>query len=270
MLDYIHWNPREVIFETEFITLRWYSVCFALAFFLGFKITQKIFRKEGINDEKTDKILIYVVIATILGARLGHVIFYEGWDFIKANPVETFFPFSFKGGFHFTGFQGLASHGGSLAVIIALFMYAKNVLKKPASWVFDRLTPSIALASFFIRMGNLMNSEIIGNKTNVPFAFIFEKRDEFPRHPSQLYEALAYLLIFFIMKRMLKDGMTAIPWKMFGWMITLIFSARFVIEFTKISQGGDIENILGLFSTGQWLSIPFVVAGIVLIYRKKN
>lgn len=266
MFNVIHWNPNEVIFTLGSFQLRWYSVCFAIAFILGYNITRKIFAKDGVGDKAMDKLLFYVVIATILGARLGHVLFYEGIDYILANPIETFLPISFKGGFHFTGFQGLASHGGSLAVIIALWLYAKKVVQKPASWVFDRLTPAIALASFFIRMGNFMNSEIIGNPSNVPFAVVFKKVDNLPRHASQLYEAITYIVIFFIMKRMVKENKMEQPWYMFGWMVLLIFSARFIIEFTKKSQGG-FESLLGLLSTGQWLSIPFILLGLFLLKK---
>lgn len=268
--QYINWNPGDVIVSLGSFELRWYSLCFALAFYLGYTIVKGIFKKEQVDDKVLDKLLVYTVVATVLGARLGHVIFYEGFSYIFTHPVETFLPFSFNPEFHFTGFRGLASHGGAMAILIALYIFSKKVTKKPYMWIMDRVAPSIALASVFIRTGNLMNSEIIGHPTDMPWAFIFERVDMSPRHPAQLYEAIAYLIVFFMLRNGYKNkGWLKQEGKLFSVMVIGIFVSRFVIEFFKKSQGG-FEESLGLLTTGQWLSIPFVLFGIYFLNKGKK
>ncbi len=270
LAQYIEWGPQNYLFKLGGFELRWYSLGFALAFYLGYKIVQGIFKKEKVEETVLDKLMMYMVIATVLGARLGHVIFYEGFSYIFANPVETFLPFRLQPEFEFTGFAGLASHGGAIGILIALYFFSKNISKKPMLWVLDRIAPSIALASCFIRTGNLMNSEIIGNPTDLPWAFVFTHIDDVPRHPAQLYEALSYLLIFVILYQGLKKKeWLQYPGRLFGTMLLAIFTARFFIEYVKRSQGG-FEESLELLSTGQWLSIPFIVLGIYFLKKSKE
>ncbi|MGB0999860.1 MAG: prolipoprotein diacylglyceryl transferase [Flavobacteriales bacterium] len=261
----INWDVSPVLFDLGFFQLRWYSLGFVCAFIFGFALLKKHYRTEQIPDEKLDKLLIYVVLATILGARLGHVFFYD-WEHFSQRPfLEIFLPIQIEGGFKFTGYQGLASHGGAIALLIALFIYSKKVLKKPFHWILDRIAPSIALAGAFIRFGNLMNSEIIGKPTGSDFGFKFLKVDELARHPAQLYESIGYLLLFFVLQALLKKGILQKPWRSFSIFIFALFAIRFMVEYVKTSQGGSIENQLdGLLSTGQWLSIPFLILGLVL------
>ncbi len=268
--QYIEWGPQHYLFKIGGFELRWYSLCFALAFYLGYKIVQGIFNKEKIEESVLDKLLMYMVLATVLGARLGHVLFYEGFSYIIANPIETFLPFRIHPQFEFTGFAGLASHGGAIGILIALYIFSKKVSKKPMLWILDRVAPSIALASCFIRTGNLMNSEIIGNPSEMPWAFVFTQIDNVPRHPAQLYEAISYLIIFFILSQGLKKkNWLAYQGRLFGVMVLSIFTARFFIEYVKRSQGG-FEESLELFTTGQWLSIPFILLGAYLLKRSKE
>ncbi len=265
---FIHWNVSEEIFSIGSFPLRWYGLLFATGFIVGYQIMKRFYIHEKVNIEHLDSLLMYLVIGTIVGARLGHCLFYD-WDYFQNHLVEMFLPISFEPSFHFTGYRGLASHGGAIGILIAMYIYSKRIVKKHIFWIMDRVLIPIALTGMFIRMGNLMNSEIIGLPTDVPWAFIFEKVDNQPRHPVQLYEAISYLLIFLILWRMywktdLKDRLG----KIFGWFLVLIWSARFVLEYFKNSQGG-FEDVLGnVLTTGQWLSIPFIIAGVILIARK--
>ncbi len=265
----IQWGPQNYLFKIGSFELRWYSLCFALAFYLGYRIVKGIFDKEKIEETVLDKLLMYMVIATVLGARLGHVLFYEGFSYLLAHPIETFLPFRLSP-FEFTGFSGLASHGGAIGNLLALYFFSKKISKKPMLWILDRVAPAVALASCFIRTGNLMNSEIIGNPTDLPWGFVFTNIDAIPRHPAQLYEALSYLLIFVILYQGLKKkNWLAYPGKLFGTLVLTIFTARFLIEYVKKSQGG-FEETLDLLTTGQWLSIPFILLGIYLLKNSKE
>ena len=266
-LDAINWSPSPEIFDFGFFALRWYSLCFVIGFSFGFIYVRNRFRQENISDDKMDKLLMYVVIATIFGARLGHVLFYDLDYFMQRPILEAILPIRFgDDGVQFVGFSGLASHGGSAALIIALYIYSKKVIQKPFHWIFDRMTPAIAFASCFIRIGNFINSEIIGVPTNSNFGIIFEKVDQLPRHPAQLYEAIGYLIIYFVTNNMIKKGKLEQPWYLFSFFLVSLFSLRFVVEFFKNSQGG-FGDTLSLLSTGQWLSIPFILLGFIL-YKK--
>jgi phosphatidylglycerol:prolipoprotein diacylglycerol transferase len=261
MLQFIHWNVDPTLIELGPITFRWYGVLFALGIVLGFQLAKKMFFKDGLNEKQVDNILYVTVAGTIVGARLGHVFFYD-WDYYSLNLQEI--PLIWKG--------GLASHGGGIGIIIAITLYAKYGLKKNAIWVFDRMTIAVATGGVFIRLGNLMNHEIIGDTTDLPWAFIFSLVDDLPRHPAQLYEALSLLLIliathYFYWKTNKKDRLGFIS----GFGLMTCFSFRFLIEFVKNSQGGFESAIDSNISTGQWLSVPFIITGIILIfYRKKS
>lgn len=261
----INWNSDPIIYDFGFLALRWYSMCFVVGFSYGFYYVRKLFRADGIKDEAMDKLLMYVVIATIFGARLGHVLFYD-IDILLNNPIEAFLPISFENGFEFIGFRGLASHGGAIALLIALYLFSKKIVKKPLHWIFDRISPVIAFAGAFIRLGNFMNSEIIGNPTGSDYGVIFERIDLIPRHPAQLYESIGYLFIYFVLNAMIKRDKLKKPWSVFSMFLILLFGVRFIIEFFKNSQGG-FEKSLELLSTGQWLSIPFILLGLFLMSK---
>jgi phosphatidylglycerol:prolipoprotein diacylglycerol transferase len=255
-LLYITWNVKPQIFEIGNFELRWYGLLFMGAFIAGNYLMGKMLKNDGVPDSWLDKLLIYVLIGTVLGARLGHVFFYD-WDYYSQNLGEILMVW--KG--------GLASHGAAIGIILSVWLFSKNVSKKPTLWALDRVVIVVALAGLFIRMGNLMNSEIIGTPSEVPWAFIFERVDGLPRHPVQIYEALAYSLIFIFLYRAYWKGNAGkkIGW-LFGMFLIGVFGARFILEYFKHSQGG-FENTLGLFSTGQWLSIPFALIGFYFVWK---
>jgi phosphatidylglycerol---prolipoprotein diacylglyceryl transferase len=277
MIAYIIWNVKPQIHDFGFIELRWYSFLFLLGFILSYYILTKVFKKEGVPIELLDKLTIYVVLCTIIGARLGHCLFYEPGYFLK-HPLEIILPFQGTIGkdFRFTGYQGLASHGGTLGILIGIYFYARDV-KKPYLWVLDRLAIVTALAAFCIRMGNLFNSEIYGHATTMPWGFKFVREaplgtpiDQIvPKHPTQIYEALCYMVIFIILISIyykkypkLNEGF------LIGLFLILLFSARFFIEFLKETQVNFEKGML--LNMGQILSIPFILAGIYLVYRSTN
>ena len=265
-LNYIVWKPDPEIFEITISGLgtlapRWYGLLFALGFIFGYFIMMRIFRKEGIPLKVLDQLATYMIIATIIGARLGHVLFYEPAEYFK-NPIEILQVW--KG--------GLASHGAAIAIILALFIFSRKN-KKPFIWIFDRIAIVVALAGAFIRTGNLMNSEIYGVKTDLPWGFVFVNSDPgmLPKHPTQIYEALAYLLIFVILYTVYlrRDGKPR-PGFLFAMFMILVFSFRFIIEFLKEPQVA-FESGMAL-NMGQLLSIPFIFLGLVtlfIIYRRK-
>jgi prolipoprotein diacylglyceryl transferase len=248
--------------------IRYYSICFALAFILGYAIIHRLVVKEGEDPKLLDSFLIYVVVGTIIGARLGHCLFYD-WAYFSKNPLEIFLPVQFKPSFHFTGFRGLASHGGAAGIIIALYLLSLKQ-KKSIYWYLDKLAVVVPLAGMFIRLGNLMNSEIVGDPTNLPWAFQFKLMDESegdpmePRHPTQLYEAISYLATFgFMFWYYGKKHGKVLHGHLFGIFLIILFAFRFILEYTKINEGISEEAILNM---GQILSIPFVLAGVAIAY----
>lgn len=265
MLTYIHWNPDGIIVDLGFYALRWYSVLFALGFVLGYLLFRVHFKNAGLGEERLEKLTVYVGVAAIIGMRLGHCLFYD-WDYYSENIAEIFLPFRFEPEFRFIGYQGLASHGGIFAVSMALILYARNY-KIRLMWLLDKLALVGPLAGAFIRFGNLMNSEIIGKPADVPWAFVFEQVDRVPRHPGQLYEAIAYLFIF-VFLNILAPRVKRENGFVMGLMLILLFLARFVIEFFKADQS-DFEAGM-LLNMGQLLSIPFIILGIVLLYMKRG
>ncbi len=261
LLQFIHWNVSPEIFPGTWFPVRWYGLLFAGGFFFGYLILTKAFKHE-IKDQKEainllDKLAMYMVIATIIGARLGHVLFYEpGYYF--SNPIEIIKIWS----------GGLASHGAAIGILLGLWLFSKTS-GKTYFWTLDRIVIVVALAGMFIRLGNLINSEIYGKPTDLPWAFIFVRDDNIPRHPTQIYEALCYLAIFFILHRIYwKNNGNPKPGLIFGLFLVLLFSARFFIEFLKEPQVG-FENSMAL-NMGQWLSIPFVIVGFVIIFMKNK
>jgi phosphatidylglycerol---prolipoprotein diacylglyceryl transferase len=265
MLFSIIWDPSPVIFDLGFIELRWYSFLFALGFVLSYNILKFQFKETGFGEKLLDKLTVYIILATVIGARLAHCLFYD-WDYYSNHILEIFLPFRIHPEFEFTGFQGLASHGGIFAIVVAVILFSKKYDVK-ALWIFDKLSIVGALAGACIRFGNLMNSEIIGKPADVPWAFTFVRVDLIPRHPGQLYEAIVYLIIFavlFSLDRKTKRESGFI----FGLFFVLLFSARFIIEFFKTNQSDFEANFI--FNLGQLLSIPFILFGAIMIYRKRH
>lgn len=243
-----------------------YGLLFVTGLIIGYFVIKRMFDKEGVPEAWLDSLLIYIVIATVVGARLGHVFFYD-WDYYKDNLSEI--PKVWEG--------GLASHGGAVAILIALFIYSKKVSKLPMFWILDRIVAPIAIAACFIRLGNLVNHEIVGVPTDLPWGFKFwnEGADnlllingEFVhvfRHPAQLYESIAYFLIFLVLLRLFwKTNLKQKQGFIFGVFLIVLWGARFLIEFVKIGQAARDEGMI--LNTGQWLSVPFIIAGFVIIY----
>ena len=264
----VNWDPSLGI-DLGFFMIRYYSLMFVIGFGLGYMLMKKIFLNEKVSVEKLDPLLLYVVIATILGARIGHFLFYDP-QFLFEKPLEVLLPFKLNP-FKFTGFQGLASHGAAIAIIGALYFYSKREIKKPFLWILDRIAIPVALAGFFIRIGNLINSEIIGKPTNADFGFTFvQLGEDFPRYPTQLYEAFGYLAVFFLLFYLYwKTNKKEQAGYLFGMFLTTLWSVRFIVEFWKESQGG-IETLFNInLNTGQLLSIPLIIIGIWFVLKKK-
>ena len=301
----IVWNPSEG-FDLGFITIRFYSLMFVVAFGLGWYIMKAIFVRENESIEKLDNLFMFTVFATLIGARLGHVFFYD-WAYFSQHPLEILLPMKeIQSGWEFTGFSGLASHGAAIAIIIVMFYYSKKIIKRPILWVLDRIVIPVASGAIFVRIGNFMNSEIVGNETNSSFGIKFV-RDYFspreasvktqiidpneaynaiandpkytdllaevtPKHPAQLYESFGYIFVFAILFYMYwktearnKQGL------LFGTFLVLLWTVRFFVEYVKGSQGGFEEmETFNALSTGQWLSIPFIIAGFYFIFRAKK
>ena len=268
---YIVWdvNPYIFVFPEKFPLLgghpvAWYGLLWAMVFIVGYYLIKRIFKKEGLGEEWADKILMYMLVFTIVGARLGHCLFYEPGYFCTAEHwPEIFLPFNLQTG-QFTGYQGLASHGAAIAILFTLWLYCRKY-KMNFWWLFDRLVIVVALGGAFIRLGNLFNSEIYGVETSLPWGFIFERNGEtVPKHPTQLYEALSYLIIFVVCYIIYckKNGKLH-NGRLFGWWLVALFGMRFLIEFVKEEQV-DFEKGMTL-DMGQWLSVPFVLGGIVLV-----
>ena len=264
ILNYIHWNPDPEIINIFGISIRYYGLLFVSGLILCIYILRWIYKIENIPSENLDKLSIYGMIGILVGARLGHCLFYEP-SYYLSNPIEMILPIAFlpDGGMKFIGYQGLASHGGALGLIIALFFYSRKT-KHSMIDTMDLIAVVAALGGGFIRLANLMNSEIIGMPTTRPWGFIFERVDNVPRHPAQLYEAISYFLIFALMiflyktnRAKLKNGF------FFGLVLVLIFIARFIIEFFKENQVGFEERMT--FNMGQLLSLPYVIVGIGFI-----
>jgi prolipoprotein diacylglyceryl transferase len=269
MFLFINWDVSPEIVGIGGFSLRWYSLLFMLGFVIGYFIMKQFFQREKAPLIWLDSLLMYMIIATIIGARLGHCLFYD-WEYFSEHPLEIFLPVKFEPEFRFTGFQGLASHGGAIGIIIALWIWSKRISKLPLLWILDRMVIPTALGGAFIRLGNLMNSEITGKRTESNFGFIFKQLGEdFGRYPVQLYESVAYFAIFiFLMVLYWRTNLKDKLGRFFGVFLVTVFSARFALEYYKDSQGGWLEEVSNnALSTGQWLSIPFVLIGLFFILR---
>ncbi len=270
MLNYITWDVDPIIFQIGSIRVGWYGLLLAAGFLLAGMVFYKIAKNEKANMELIDKFVIFTMLWTVVGLRIGHCLFYE-WGYYKDHILEIFIPFTqTANGWEFIGYQGLASHGGTIAIILYVLTFSIR-RKVSLVWLLDRLSIAIPIAAAFVRIGNLMNSEIIGTVTTVPWGFTFmhlEGTDECcePRHPSQLYEALVYFSLFaYQMWYYFKHTKGHIPaGRSVGTLLVVIFTARFFIEFIKANQVGFEENMA--LNMGQILSIPFVLLGIGFLY----
>ncbi len=255
---YIIWGVSPEILELGPVTFRWYGFLFAAGFLAGLLVMQWIFRVEGKLQKDVDRLFQYVVIGAIIGARLGHCLFYDPGYYLS-NPIEIFQ--IWKG--------GLASHGTGLGLLLALFLYARNTPGQSYLWILDRLSIANILAGAFIRLGNLFNSEIIGTPTDLPWAFVFIRVDALPRHPVQLYESIAYACIFLLLLTLYRrKGPRLPPGLLLGLFLTCTFSFRFLIEFVKTRQAAFDQHMV--LSMGQWLSIPLILFGIWMLYRSRH
>ncbi len=259
MLNYIVWDVNPELIDS-FISLRWYSLMFLIGFLVGYKIVEKMFKHEGAPEKWLGSLLLWVMVGTIVGARLGHVFFYA-WDYYSQHPIEILYTWE----------GGLASHGGAIGVLLAVLAFSKFTAKRSALWTFDKLVVAVAMVAGLIRLGNLFNSEIFGHATDLPWGFMFVNSPEWHAmyagqacHPTQIYEALCYFALFALLMWMYwkKDAQTR-PGLLFGTFLVGTFLTRFFIEFIKNDQV-DFEASMTL-NMGQWLSIPFVLAGIGLI-----
>ena len=302
------WNSNEVLASFGTFQLRYYSLMFIVAFSLGWYLTKKIYLNEGKTVQQLDTLFVYTAIATLVGARLGDCFFYN-WDYFKDHLLEIFLPIKEKagGGWQLTGFSGLASHGAAVGIIIAMLLYVRKYKDIKLSWILDHVVIPITIGGMFVRFGNFFNSEINGKivsdqyplgvkfvqngmlsphramalteQTDAQEAYKLITHD--PRfaevlasipyqHPAQLYEAFGYFCLFWVLWYVYwKTDKKEQPYFIFGLFLVLLWSIRFAVEFVKESQGG-FESTLGLLSTGQWLSVPFIIVGLYLLFRKKS
>ena len=264
MLSFITWTADPILLDTSFIDIRWYSLMFLIGFLGGYKIIEKIFKHEGAPESWLGSLLIYVMFGTIIGARLGHVFFYE-WEQYSQNPIDIFKVWE----------GGLASHGGTIGVALAVFLFSKFKAHRSVIWTLDRLAVAVAMVAGLIRLGNLFNHEIYGHATDMPWAFRFidnvhawqagaQPIFTAPSHPTQLYEALCYFALFGLLLWMYwKKNSQERPGLLLGIFFVWVFGSRFIIEFVKNNQVAFEETMT--LNMGQWLSVPFVLIGIVLI-----
>ena len=299
------WNPISGIDIIGNFKLHFYSLMWVAAFVFGWYIMKRIFTKEKVSLEYLDPLFIYTVLATMIGARLGHVLFYQS-ELISQDFFSIFLPFKFKGGIEFTGFQGLASHGAAIGIIIGMYLYRKKYNYKSLLWILDRIVIAVASGAIFIRIGNFINSEIIGKVTDSAFGVRFIQDEYYKnqvmqltgindvqkaydaiannpqfrelleavpyRHPAQLYESFCYIFVFLILlffyTKTSKRDQTGF---LFGLFLILLWTVRFFVEFVKEPQGDEYINWFG-FNTGQWLSIPFILIGLyfMFVYKPKQ
>ncbi len=310
----ITWNPNDTLFHIGFIQIKYYNLLWIVAFALGWFIMKKIFLNEKKSMEQLDSLFIYTVLATMLGARLGHVIFYD-WAYYQDHLLEILLPIQesaegsllgFIRGYEFTGFTGLASHGAAIGIIIGMYLYTRKFKEFKMLWILDRVVIPVAIGAFCVRLGNFFNSEINGKVTDKSFVFatrFIRDSDDMPassalaitkeqtvnaayaaiennpkfseylesipfRHPAQLYEGVCYIFVFLILYYLYwKTPRKNKPGYLFGIFLVLLWTVRFFVEYVKKSQGG-FEKSLGILSTGQWLSIPFILIGLYFIFRK--
>ena len=253
----IHWQFDPIALQIGPVPLRWYGLLFVGGFFIGQRILARIFRREDVPEQHADALLMYSLIGAVVGARIVHCLFYEP-DYYLSNPLAILRIWE----------GGLASHGGVIGVVVGMWMASRR-LKLPFAWLLDRMAIPSALVAVFIRVANFLNSEIVGNPTGGQWGVVFEAVDALPRHPAQLYEAFGYLLTFFVLRAIYKRHGAETPrGLLLGWMLALVFGVRILVEFVKTPQAAYEAG--QLISVGQWLSVPFLILGIVLIARARR
>ncbi len=308
------WNPDDTLFKISFLQIKYYNLLWIVAFAVGWFLMKRIFQNEKKSLEKLDTLFIYTVIATMLGARLGHVFFYD-WAYYQDHLVEILLPiresadgklFGFINGYEFSGFTGLASHGAAIGILIGIYLYTRKYKDMNMLWVLDRVVIPVAIGAFFVRLGNFFNSEINGKAVDKSFLFatrFVRDSDDMPasaalaitkertvdaayhalannpkyieyfnaipyRHPAQLYEGVCYIFVFLLLYYFYwKTDKASRPGFLFGLFLVLLWTIRFFVEFVKKSQGG-FEESLGLLSTGQWLSLPFIALGLYFVLKR--
>ena len=312
----ITWNPDDTLFKLGFLQIKYYNLLWIVAFVVGWFIMKRIFLNEKRSVQQLDSLFIYTVLATMLGARLGHVFFYD-WAYYKNHLLEILLPirerageslFGLINGYEFSGFTGLASHGAAIGIIVGMYLLSRKHKELKMMWVLDRIVIPVALGAFCVRLGNFFNSEITGKVTDESFLFAtrfvrdsddmpagralaltkaqtpdaayaaIENNPEFSqyleaipfRHPAQLYEGFLYILVFLILYFLYwKTDKKNQSGYLFGLFLVLLWTIRFFVEFVKKSQGG-FEESLGLLSTGQWLSIPFIAIGLYFMFKPRK
>jgi phosphatidylglycerol---prolipoprotein diacylglyceryl transferase len=256
ILNYIPWDVSPSIFSIGSFEVRWYGLLFALAFVFGQRIMTKIYVAEGRTEGDVDVITLYMIVGTVVGARLGHTLFYQP-EYYLSNPIDILKIWE----------GGLASHGATIGILLALWLFSRKQ-KFDYMWVLDRIVIVVALGGAFIRLGNLMNSEIFGRPTDLPWGFIFLRQSEYshvPRHPTQLYEAFSVFLLFVLLYWLWKKYKEALPrGLLFGIFVTALFTFRFLVEFLKEDQVAK-EATMAL-NIGQQLSIPLILAGLIILF----
>lgn len=264
-LSVIYWNIDPFIFPSLGFP-RWYGLMWISGIIVGYQVLKHIYKKEGRTEDELQSLALNIMVGSVIGARLGHVFFYD-WAYYRQHLIEIL-PIRLEPSFAFTGLSGLASHGGVIGALLALVWFNRK-RKLPYLYLLDRLMIGAAFLSAFIRLGNLINSEIIGKPTELPWAFVFTSVDQQPRHPSQLYEAIFYLITGFFLFRLWKKSYTNQQGYVFGLGMIMIFLQRFLVEFLKENQVG-FEDQLAL-NMGQWLSIPMIVIGLaIMAYARRS
>lgn len=263
------WDPMKGI-DLGFFMLHFYSLMWIIAFVFGFYIMKKIYKNEGESEESLDSLFIYCVLGIMIGARLGHVIFYQP-ELFKEDFFSVFLPISTVDGIRFTGFAGLASHGAAIAMIISMYLYDRKILKKSVLWILDRIVIPVALGAVFVRIGNFINSEIVGKYTESDFGVVFRQLGETePRHPAQLYEAFCYVFVFLILYFLYwKTNKAQRQGYLFGLFLVLLWTVRFFVEFVKKAQVDGRDDYVWFMNTGQVLSVPFILIGLYFMFVHK-
>jgi phosphatidylglycerol:prolipoprotein diacylglycerol transferase len=258
IISSIFWNVSPEIMKLGPFSLRWYGLLFASGFVLGYLILTKIYKLEKKPLADLEQLSIYVILGTVIGARLGHCLFYDPVYYLS-HPIEIIKVWE----------GGLASHGAAIGILISIYLITKKQKDKTMLWILDRLVIVVALGGALIRLGNLFNSEIIGRPADVPWAFIFARVDDIPRHPAQLYESFFYLITFVVLYfTYMKTNKKSLPGYLFGLALVMIFGFRFFVEFIKENQSPFEQGMI--LDMGQLLSIPFVIAGFYFMFRKRN
>ncbi|MBO4499527.1 MAG: prolipoprotein diacylglyceryl transferase [Bacteroidaceae bacterium] len=268
MLAYINWNPDSELCHLLGFPIRYYSLMWIIGLLAAYLLVKKFYKDMKIDNDRFEPLFLYCFIGILVGARLGHCIFYEPEYYFSSLPnfIEMLLPVSFNPSFHLTGYRGLASHGGTIGILLAILLYCRRYGVRPLTTL-DLVCVATPLTACCIRLGNLMNSEIIGKPTGTDWGFVFvQLGEDFPRHPSQLYEAVAYLLIFVIIMLIYHRNRRLVGTGFYlGLCLASIFLFRFFIEFSKEVQSPWEEELP--LDMGQLLSIPFAITGLWLVIR---